>query len=210
MKAGSQSSRSGVPKKHSTLNVEHLTPNPQSDDRRVFDLEERLLEFAARVIRLVEALQNRKAAFHVGGQLLRSGTSPLGQHGEVQAAESLDDFIHKMKVCHKELNESLRWLKLIHHVPLLDKPKKAEPLLQEAGELCRIFNKSIQTARSRKTEEESSRIREDSPMSGDEWDPWLLGPWLLARERSELSVKSSTLRVQPPAGPVKYKKERRK
>jgi len=53
-----------------------------------FDLEERLLDYAANIIRLVEELPQTRAGNHIGGQLLRSGTSPLPNHGEAQAAES--------------------------------------------------------------------------------------------------------------------------
>ncbi len=66
------------------------------------ELEERLIEFASRIIDLVEALPKRSAAAkHLGGQILRSGTSPALNYGEVQATESRDDFVHKMKVCLK-------------------------------------------------------------------------------------------------------------
>ena len=50
-----------------------------------YDLEERLLEYSARIIRLVERLPNSRAGNHLAGQLLRSGTSPLPNHGEAQA-----------------------------------------------------------------------------------------------------------------------------
>ena len=62
-----------------------------------FDLEERLLGFSARIIRLADALPNTRAANHIAGQLLRCGTSPYGNHGEVEAAESRKDFLHKLK-----------------------------------------------------------------------------------------------------------------
>ena len=80
---------------------------------KIYDLEERLLDYSVKVIRLVEQLPNTRAGNHVAGQLLRSGTSPYSNHGEAQAAESKKDFIHKMRVCLKELRESERWLKLI-------------------------------------------------------------------------------------------------
>lgn len=63
------------------------------------DLENRLIEFASRIIDLVEALPKRPTGKHLGGQLLRSGTSPALNYGEAQSAESLEDFIHKMKIC---------------------------------------------------------------------------------------------------------------
>ena len=101
-----------------------------------------------RIIRLVEQLPNTRAGNHVAGQLLRAGTSLLPNHGEAQAAESRKDFVHKLKICHKELRESRRWLRLIQRVPLL-KAALVEPLLQETEELIRIFHTSIQTANKR-------------------------------------------------------------
>ena len=86
---------------------------------RTYDLEERLLEYSVRVVRLIEKLPNTRAGNHVAGQLLRAGTSALPNHGEAEGAESRNDFIHKLGVCHKELRESRRWLLLIQRVPLL-------------------------------------------------------------------------------------------
>ena len=211
-----------------TRNLELGTQNSGDSKRTVYDLEERLLEFSARIIRLVDALLEKRSANHIGGQLLRSGTSALPNHGEAQAAESLDDFIHKLKICLKELVESLRWLKLIHRVPLVDKPAKVEPLLKETDELCRIFRTTIKTCRRRQREMETGKVREDSPIAGKDSDPWLLNPWLKEKETvesetSEFQVPSSEFQVQPPAGPsrtplanhsrkapVKYGKERKK
>jgi four helix bundle protein len=113
-------------------------------------LEERLLEYAAAVIRMVERLPNTRAGNHVAGQLLRSGTSPMPNHGEAQAAESRDDFIHKFSVCLKELRESHRWLRLIKRVPLIQPAASLDPLIRETEELIRIFKSSIATARSNK------------------------------------------------------------
>ena len=110
------------------------------------ELEDRLIAFASRIIDLVEALPKRNAAAkHLGGQLLRSGTSPALNYGEVRAAESTDDFVHKMKVCLKELRETLVCLKLI-------KPRKwfpdsrLDPLIGENNELISIFVVSLNTS----------------------------------------------------------------
>ncbi len=113
-----------------------------------YDLEERLLEYAARIIRLVEQLPRNRAGNHVGAQLLRSGTLPLPNHGEAQAAESAEDFVHKLKVGLKELRESYRRPRLIQRVPLL-RPARVEPLVAETDELIRIFVQSVKTAQSR-------------------------------------------------------------
>ena len=77
------------------------------------ELEDRLLEFAARIGKLVEVLPDTRLGRHVAGQLVRSGTSPAPNYAEACAAESKKDFIHKLGIALKELRESRTWLKLI-------------------------------------------------------------------------------------------------
>ena len=98
---------------YGTTHRSDSTPNAQRKTNPHFNLEDRLLEFSARIIRLVDSLPNTRAANHLAGQILRSGTSPYGNHGEVEAAESRKDFVHKLKVCLKELKETRRWLRLV-------------------------------------------------------------------------------------------------
>ena len=71
------------------------------------DLEDRLIDFAVRIINVIDALPNTKVGNHIGGQLLRSGTSPAPNYGEAQSAESRKAFVHKMKIASKELHETL-------------------------------------------------------------------------------------------------------
>ena len=113
---------------------------------RAFDLEDRLLDFAARIIRVRESMKPTPAGRHVGDQLLRSGTSPFANHGEAEGAESLNDFVHKLRICYKELRESRRWMRLAQRADLLDQPERLTPLLDEADELIRIFAASLRTA----------------------------------------------------------------
>ncbi|MCF8056261.1 MAG: four helix bundle protein [Desulfocapsa sp.] len=120
------------------------------DKRQSYDLEERLLEYSVRIIKLVEQLKNSRTGNHVAGQVLRSGTSPYPNHGEAQAAESPKDFIHKLRISLKELRETQRWLKLIEKVPLVERPDLMEEILQETEELIRIFVTSIKTAEKNK------------------------------------------------------------
>jgi four helix bundle protein len=129
-----------------TLNAQR--PKPENGRAAAYDSEERLLNYAAEVIRLTEKLPSSRAGNHVAGRLLRSGTSPLPNHGEAQAAESRDDFIHKMSLCLKELRESRRWLRLKLRVPLTCETQKIEALVPETEELIRIFAKSIHTVKS--------------------------------------------------------------
>jgi four helix bundle protein len=129
----------------STPNTQRPTPNVQRKTNPHFNLEDRLLEFSARIIRLVDALPNTPAANHLAGQILRSGTSPYGNHGEVEAAESRKDFVHKLKVCLKELKETRRWLRLVKKSKMLPE-KNMVLILAESEELIRIFFASVRTA----------------------------------------------------------------
>ena len=115
----------------------------------MYDLEERLLDYSVLIIRICEKLPNSRAGNHVAGQLIRSGTSALPNHGEAQSAESPSDFIHKIKVALKELRESIRWLRLIRKVPLVKEFSEVDTLISETDELIRIFVKSVDTARKR-------------------------------------------------------------
>ena len=102
-----------------------------------------------------------------------------------QAAESLNDFVHKLKICLKELRESHRWLRLIKRVPLIEKPVKVDPLIDETDQLIRIFVSSLRKVSSRQNS--SSRVAEDAPESDS--------------ELSMFDVRCSMFDVQPPAGP---------
>ena len=128
-----------------TLNAQRSTLNTQPGKAVRFDLEDRLFEFSARVIRLVDALPNTRASNHIAGQLLRCGTSPYGNHGEVEAAESRKDFVHKLRVCLKELKETRRWLRLLQKADLVSQSKMVA-ILGETEELIKIFLTSIRTA----------------------------------------------------------------
>jgi len=143
--------------KHSTFNIQHSTPkdeaafvwefNEGDGASRKFDLEDRLLEFASAVIDLSESLPATRSGNHVAGQILRSGTSPYPNHGEAEAAESRDDFIHKLKICLKELRETRRWARLIKRKGWVKNETTLLFILAESEELIRIFHSSIQTAR---------------------------------------------------------------
>jgi four helix bundle protein len=143
--------------KHPTSNIQHPTSNEAEGEvwefregengKRRFDLEERLMEFASAVIDLSEKLPVTRAGNHVAGQILRSGTSPYPNHGEAEDAESRDDFIHKLKICLKELRETRRWARLLRRKAWAADDPTLVFVLSEAEELIRIFYSSIQTAR---------------------------------------------------------------
>ena len=136
---------------YSTRKTKGGTSHARKDDAETtFDLEDRLLEFTVRLLKLVDALPTSRVGNHIAGQLLRCGTSPFANHGEVQAAESRNDFIHKLRVCLKELKEIKRWLRLIARVGLIS-AKRVRLLLVETEELIRIFVASIRTAETNAT-----------------------------------------------------------
>ncbi len=114
-------------------------------DERSLEIEDRLIEFAVRVINVVEALPDTKAGKHVANQLVRSGTSPAPNYAEARAAESRADFVHKLKVALKELRETLVWLKVIEQKPMIPRERLGQ-LVTECNELIAIFVKSVQTA----------------------------------------------------------------
>lgn len=111
-----------------------------------YDIEERLIDFAVEIIFLVESLPNTKSASHLGGQLLRSGTSPSLNYGEAKSAESKNDFLHKMKVCLKELRESYNCSRIMQRAKIYKSEQQLKELVIECNELISIFVKSIETA----------------------------------------------------------------
>lgn len=111
------------------------------------DIQERLLEFAVAIIQLCGSLPKSESGRHVAGQLLRCGTSPAPNYGEARGAESKNDFIHKLGVVLKELNESAIWLEMIKRSRMLA-PTDVESVSQECNELAKIIATSIRTARS--------------------------------------------------------------
>ena len=121
-----------------------------SKDKKTFDLQERLIDFAVRIIRIAESLPKTKVGNHIAGQLIRCGTSPAPNYGEAQSAESRPDFIHKMKICLKELRETMVWLIMIVRAELIKPTSKLEPLIKENDELISIFVSSIKTAKQKK------------------------------------------------------------
>src|ERR1051326_7282066 len=129
----------------------NISPPQTGRLRKKYDLEDRLLEFAATVIDVSEKLPRTRAGTHLAGQFLRAGTSPYGNHGEAQAPESAEDFIHKMKICLKELRETRRWARLIDRKRWLVKDPHLAFVLRESEELIRTFKKSIQTAETNRT-----------------------------------------------------------
>lgn len=112
------------------------------------DIENRLIKFAVRIVKLSNNLPKNRAGNHIGGQLLRSGTAPAAHYAEARNAESNRDFVHKMRLGMKEINESHIWLRIIIDSELI-KANLINDLHQECEELCRIFGASVHTSRNK-------------------------------------------------------------
>src|SRR5687767_9976551 len=108
------------------------------------ELSERLWNVAARVGKVVDALPETKLGRHVAGQLVRCGTSRAPNYDESGAAESRDDFIHKLSIALKELRETRGWLRFVVMSELLPQTKLGD-LIDETEQLCRILGKSALT-----------------------------------------------------------------
>ena len=114
-----------------------------ASSERKYDLEDRLIGFAALIIETVNKLPIDRVGNHLGQQLLRSGTSPALNYGEAMSAESRKDFIHKFKVVLKELRETMVCIKILSKISYLDLDSKVG---KECNELIAIFVKSLATA----------------------------------------------------------------
>ena len=113
------------------------------------DLEDRIVKFAARCVKVCCALPIRKiGSGSYADQLFRAATGVAANYAEASEAESRKDFIHKLKVAMKELSESRIWLKLIGESGYVDKTKLTN-LIEESIELTKILSSSVITARNR-------------------------------------------------------------
>ena len=112
------------------------------------DIQERLVRLAVTLIQICDRLPETRAAGHIASQLLRSGTSPAPNYAEARGAESDKDFVHKLKVVLKELNESLVWLSIIQEGNLL-REDLLNTVREECTVMCRILAASIRTVKYR-------------------------------------------------------------
>ena len=117
----------------------------QKMNNKIFNLEERLIDFACSVIKIAESLPKSNAGNHLSIQLIKSGTSPALHYGEAQSGESSKDFIHKMKLVLKELRETFNNLRIIRKLSWLQS-QNLHQAIDENNQLIAIFVASILTA----------------------------------------------------------------
>ena len=121
-----------------------------------FDLEDRLVDFSCRIIEVVEALPSTRAGNYIAAQLIRCGLAPALLYGEAQGAESRADFIHKMRICLKELKETRVCLKVISKANMIKPIKRLDSIKSENEQLVSIVAKSVETAKKNVNNEKKS------------------------------------------------------
>jgi four helix bundle protein len=126
------------------------TLKKKSSQSSADELEDRLIDFAVRIIKLSASLPNTSAGRHIAGQILRAGTSSPPNYGEARGAESRADFVHKISIVLRELNETSIWLRIIQKSQLL-RAELLTDIMEENGSLCRIFTASLKTMRGTRT-----------------------------------------------------------
>jgi four helix bundle protein len=109
------------------------------------DIRERLVEFAVAAMDLCDNLAKTPAGTHVSGQLLRCATSAAPNYAEARGAESSRDFVHKLGIVLKELNEAEVWIDILVRRRMVDGAEILR-VQQECKTLCRIIAASVRTA----------------------------------------------------------------
>lgn len=110
------------------------------------ELQKRLISFAARIVEICSKLPRTAEGRHISNQLLQAGTATAANYGEARGAESRSDFIHKLRIVLKELNETEVWLQLIAECSLLSH-EMTSGIVAENQELCRIIGASVRAVR---------------------------------------------------------------
>jgi four helix bundle protein len=111
-------------------------------------LKVKSFKFAVRIVNLYKYLCDTKKEFVLSKQVLRSGTSVGAMIREAEHSESKADFVHKMAIAQKEINETLYWLELLCETEFISK-KEFESINKNAIELIKLITSSIKTVKSK-------------------------------------------------------------
>jgi len=122
------------------------TSNVQGQSKRADEMQKRLIEFASRTTRVAKMLPKTFEGRYISQQIIRSALAAAPNYAEARAAESRADFIHKLRVVLKELNETRSWLQQIVANGLFSRDKMSA-IIAENQELCWIIAASIKTAK---------------------------------------------------------------
>jgi len=120
------------------INYKFKTYNKMPENKKIYDLEDRTLEYGKRIIRMCQALPKNTINFKLIDQIIRSGTSMGANYREANETETKKDFKYRIRICRKEGKETIYWLNLIIEANQSFK-ERIMPLSQETVELVKIF-----------------------------------------------------------------------
>lgn len=126
---------------------------------KIYDLEDSLVDFTCRMIDVVDALPDTRAGNYIANQLIKSCHSLSLNYAEAQAAESTNDFIHKLGVVLKELKECRTALKIVGKKELIKPVSRLDGIFKETQAFIAIIAKSISTAKKRKAAKNSKALK---------------------------------------------------
>jgi len=109
-------------------------------------LKEKSFSFAIRIVKLYKYLSDEEKEFVLSKQVLRSGTSVGALLREAEHGESKADFVHKLAIAQKEINETIYWLELMCEASYIS-TKEFESLQLNAIEILKMITASIKTAK---------------------------------------------------------------
>ncbi len=109
-------------------------------------IKDKSFKFAIRIVKLYQFLVSDKKEYVLSKQLLRSGTSVGAMVREAEHSESKADFIHKMAIAQKEINESIYWLELLKETDYLSN-QQYENINKDAIEVIKMITSIIKTTK---------------------------------------------------------------
>ena len=108
-------------------------------------------EFAVRIVKLCNYLQNEKHEFCISKQLFRSGTSIGANIFEALRGQSRADFKSKLNIALKEASESDYWIDLLKSTEYLSE-KAADSIQKDCIELIKLLTSIIKSLNATKDE----------------------------------------------------------
>ena len=110
------------------------------------NIQRKSFAFAIRIVKLYQHLTAERKEFVLSKQLLRSGTSVGAMVREAEHSESKADFVHKLAIAQKEINETLYWLELLSATAYLQK-NEFESIHADAVEIIKILTAIIKSTK---------------------------------------------------------------
>ncbi len=98
-------------------------------------------------MKLYQYLCEDKKEYTLSKQLLRSGTSVGAMVREAEHAETKKDYLHKMAIAQKEINEAIYWLDLLKETNYLNF-QYYESIHTDAIEIIKIITSILKSTKS--------------------------------------------------------------